>query len=426
MRKKEMIAMLLAGGQGSRLGVLTATKAKPALSFGGKYKIIDFAMSNCINSGVDTVGVLTQYLPLQLNQHIGIGVPWDLDRRNGGVTILAPHVKEKQGEWYSGTANAIFQNIGFINNYNPDYVLILGGDHIYKMDYSQMLNFHKKSNADATIAVIEVPLEEASRMGIMNADENDQVYEFEEKPKKPKSNLASMGIYIFSWPVLKAALAEDSRIHPDSDFGKHIIPMLLEDQKRLLAYRFNEYWRDVGTVESYWMANMDLIQTVPDFNLYEDFWKIYTGSDHQPPMYTGPKSKVCTSILSEGCEVLGKVFNSVIGPDVIVEEGVEIRDSIIMERCTIRRGAFLDRCIVDNSCVIGEGTAIGVGELIPNVDKPHIYDSGITVLGESTFVPAGVKVGKNCVVYGSTVSEDYGDGYLQSGHNIICGMEGKP
>ena len=424
MRKKEMIAMLLAGGQGSRLGILTATKAKPALSFGGKYRIIDFPMSNCINSGVDTVGVLTQYLPLQLNQHIGIGIPWDLDRRSGGVTILAPHVKGDEGEWYSGTANAIFQNIGFIENYNPDYVLILGGDHIYKMDYSKMLSFHKKSKADATIAVQEVPMEEASRLGIMNADENDQVYEFEEKPPNPKSNLASMGIYIFTWPVLKEALAADREVHQDSDFGKHIIPMMLEGKKRLFAYRFNDYWKDVGTVESYWIANMDLIQAVPDFNLYEDFWKIYTDSDHQPPMYTGPNSEVNTSILSEGCEIMGKVHNSVIGPGVIVEEGAVVTASIIMGRTVIGKNTSIDRCILDNSCSIGEGVEIGVGENIPNVGKPNIYDSGITVLGESTVVPPGVTIGKNCVVYGPTVPEDYGSGrHLESGQSIIRGME---
>ena len=423
MRKKEMIAMLLAGGQGSRLGVLTATKAKPGLSFGGKYKIIDFPMSNCINSGVDTVGVLTQYQPLQLNQHIGIGIPWDLDRRSGGVTILAPHVKGNTGEWYSGTANAIFQNIDFIDGYNPDYVLILGTDHIYKMDYSKMLSFHKRNRADATIAVQEVPLDEASRMGIMNADENDKIFEFEEKPPRPKSNLASMGNYIFSWPVLRAALEDDHRLHPDSDFGKHIIPMLLNKNKRLFAYRFNEYWKDVGTVEAYWMANMDLIQTVPDFNLYEDFWKIYTDSDHQPPLYTGPYSDVNTSIVSEGCEILGRVYNSVIGPEVIIEEGAFVSASIIMGRCIIRKNATLNRCIVDSSCVIGEGVSIGEGDNIPNIDKPHIYDSGITVLGESTFVPPKVRVGKNCVIYGPTEISDYIDGYLPSGHSVIRGME---
>jgi len=418
LRKKEMIAMLLAGGQGSRLGILTATKAKPGLSFGGKYKIIDFPMSNCINSGVDTVGVLTQYLPLELNKHIGIGIPWDLDRHNGGVTILAPHVKGEKGEWYTGTANAIYQNIRFISDYNPDYVLILGGDHIYRMDYSAMLDFHKKSKADATIAVQEVSWDEATRMGIMNTDEQFQIYEFEEKPPQPKSNLASMGIYIFNWPLLRASLEEDNHVHQDSDFGKHIIPLLLGRGKKMYAYRFNDYWRDVGTVESYWLANMDLIQTLPDFNLYEDFWKIYTNSDHQPPIFTGGNSDVRTSIISEGCEILGKVYNSVIGPGVVIEEGAVVKDSIIMRRCMIGRNTHLNRCIMDESCIIGNDVVIGEGANISNLDKPKIYDSGITVLGEHTIVPDGVRIGQNCVIYGTTKLEDYENCCLESGHSI--------
>ena len=263
MRKKEMMAMLLAGGQGSRLGILTMDKAKPAVAFGGKYRIIDFPMSNCVNSGVETVGILTQYQPLTLNQHIGIGVPWDLDTRNGGVATLAPHMREGEvGEWYSGTANAIYQNIDYIDANNPEYVLILSGDHIYKMDYSAMLKYHKEHNCDVTIAVLEVSMEEASRFGIMNADENDKIYEFEEKPEHPKSNLASMGIYIFTWDKLRAALIEDNKIHSDSDFGKHIIPSMLEKSMTLYAYRFKDYWKDVGTIESYWAANMELIKTL--------------------------------------------------------------------------------------------------------------------------------------------------------------------
>ena len=264
MKRNEMMAMLLAGGQGSRLGILTMDKAKPAVAFGGKYRIIDFPMSNCVNSGVDTVGVLTQYQPLTLNAHIGIGVPWDLDRVNGGVSILAPHMREGEiGSWYSGTANAIYQNIDYIDSCNPEYVLILSGDHIYKMDYAAMLKYHKENNADATIAVLEVPMEDASRFGIMNADENDKIYEFEEKPEHPKSNLASMGIYIFTWSNLRKALIEDEKIHPDSDFGKHIIPKMLGEGQSLYAYRFKDYWKDVGTIESYWAANMELIKTLP-------------------------------------------------------------------------------------------------------------------------------------------------------------------
>ncbi|MCL2415487.1 MAG: glucose-1-phosphate adenylyltransferase [Defluviitaleaceae bacterium] len=423
MRKKEMLAMLLAGGQGSRLGILTKNKAKPAVSFGGKYRIIDFPMSNCINSGVDTVGVLTQYQPLQLNRHIGIGIPWDLDRKNAGVTILAPHVKDgEKGQWYSGTANAIFQNINFIDNYNPTYVLIISGDHIYKMNYAEMLGFHKKNQADATIAVLEVPLEEACRFGIMNATEVDKIYEFEEKPQNPKSNLASMGIYIFSWKQLKEALIEADRLHRDADFGKHIIPMFLETGKGLFAYRFKDYWKDVGTIESYWSANMELIRTVPDFNLYEDFAKIYTSADHQPPQFTGSEANVKTSLLSEGCEVYGSVYNSTLGPDVRVEIGAVIRDSIIMSNCKIGENTVIERCIIDENTTIGKDCKIGVGEDVPNSLKPGIYDSGITVIGEETFIPDGIEIGKNCVVYGVTCAEHFNDNKLASGETIdLCG-----
>ena len=423
MKKKEMISMLLAGGQGSRLGVLTNKKAKPAISFGGKYRIIDFTMSNCINSGVDTVGILTQYEPLLLNRHIGIGIPWDLDRRNGGVTILAPHVKGEQGEWYSGTANAIFQNIEFINAYNPEFVLILAGDHIYKMDYSKMLDFHIKNNSDATIAVREVPIEEACRFGIMNTHGDDRICEFQEKPKLPKSNLASMGIYIFTWDKLREALIADNKIHYDSDFGKHIIPQMLVDNEILYAYRFSDYWKDVGTVESYWVANMDLIKTLPDFNLYDDFWKIYTDSDHQPPQYTGPNADVRTSLLSEGCEVYGAVYNSVLGPNVYVDEGAVVRDSIIMENCYIGRNSRLERTIIDEFSRVGADVVIGQGDNIPNEDKPNIYDTGITVIGENTSVPDGVTIGKNCVIYGKTIDSDFEAGRLESGKNIINEQE---
>lgn len=420
MRRKEMLAMLLAGGQGSRLGVLTSKKAKPAVAFGGKYRIIDFPMSNCINSGVDTVGVLTQYQPLSLNQHIGIGIPWDLDRKNGGVTILAPHVKGgEQGEWYSGTANAIFQNIGYIDANDPEYVLILSGDHIYKMDYSKMLDFHKTNNCDVTIAVLEVSLEEASRFGIMNADENDRIYEFEEKPENPKSNLASMGIYIFTWSKLREALINDNKIHPDSDFGKHIIPSMLDKGMTLYAHRFRDYWKDVGTIESYWAANMELIKTLPEFNLYEDFWKIYTNSEHQPPQYTGENAIVKTSLLSEGCEVYGTVTSSVISANVIIEEGAIVKDSIIMENCVIGKNTVIDRCIIDQNTVIGSNVVMGSGENIPNEDKPKIYNTGITVIGSDSSVPDNVVIGKNCVVSGKTNKDNFKDSKLDSGKSII-------
>lgn len=420
MRKKEMLAMLLAGGQGSRLGILTHGKAKPAVAFGGKYKIIDFPMSNCINSGVDTVGVLTQYQPLMLNQHIGIGIPWDLDRKNGGVTILAPHVKGGEtGDWYSGTANAIFQNIDYIDANDPEYVLILSGDHIYKMDYSKMLDFHKKNDCDVTIAVLEVGLEEASRFGIMNADENDKIYEFEEKPANPKSNLASMGIYIFTWDKLREALIEDSKVHEDSDFGKHIIPSMLDNDMTLYAYRFKDYWKDVGTIESYWAANMELIKTIPEFNLYEDFWKIYTNSDHQPPQYTAENAVVKTSLISEGCEVYGTVERSVLSNSIIIEEGAVVRDSIIMENCVIGKNAVIDRCIIDEGTVIGCDVVMGEGENTPNEDKPKIYNTGITVVGANSAIPDGVKIGKNCVIFGKTDISDYKDSLLESGKSII-------
>jgi len=424
MQKKEMIAMLLAGGQGSRLGILTKNQAKPAVSFGGKYKLIDFPMSNCINSGVDTVGVLTQYQPLSLNQHIGIGIPWDLDRKNGGVAVLAPHVKTgAHGEWYSGSANAIYQNIDYIDAYSPEYVLILSGDHIYKMDYSKMLDFHKKNKADSTIAVLEVTLEEASRFGIMNADENDVIYEFEEKPKHPKSNLASMGIYIFKWDKLREALIKDSAIHADSDFGKHIIPMMLGEGDKMLAYRFTDYWKDVGTIESYWAANMDLIMTVPEFNLYEDFWKIYTDLDHQPPQYTSAESDVKISLLSEGCEIYGSVYHSVLGTGVIVEEGAYIKDSIIMADCKIGKNTVIERCVIDENNIIGDNVTLGAGENIPNEDFPQIYDTGITVVGENSVIPDNATIGKNCVVYGVTEEADYSEMTLKSGESLVIERE---
>ena len=420
MKRNEMMAMLLAGGQGSRLGILTMDKAKPAVAFGGKYRIIDFPMSNCVNSGVDTVGVLTQYQPLTLNAHIGIGVPWDLDRVNGGVSILAPHMREGEiGSWYSGTANAIYQNIDYIDSCNPEYVLILSGDHIYKMDYSAMLKYHKENNADATIAVLEVPMEDASRFGIMNADENNKIYEFEEKPEHPKSNLASMGIYIFTWSNLRKALIEDEKIHPDSDFGKHIIPKMLGEGQSLYAYRFKDYWKDVGTIESYWAANMELIKTLPEFNLYEDFWKIYTKSDYQPPQYTGENASIKTSIVSEGAQIYGSIEHCVISKNVTIEEGAVVKDSIIMEGCVIGKNAVLDRVIVDQNTVIGDNVKMGLWDNIPNEQKPKIYNTGITVIGSDTVVPDNIEIGKNCVVYGKTTAEDYSESKLPSGQSVI-------
>lgn len=421
MEKKEIMALLLAGGQGSRLGILTKNTAKPAVRYGGKYRIIDFPLSNCINSGIDTVGVLTQYQPLMLNQHIGIGIPWDLDRKSGGVTILAPHVKggEEMGDWFMGTANAIYHNLEYIDRYDPEYVLILSGDHIYKMDYSKMLEFHKANNCTATIAVLEVPFEEASRFGIMNTLDDDKIYEFEEKPANPKSNLASMGIYIFTWKKLREALIEDNKVHSNSDFGMHIIPKMLADGETLYAYRFNDYWKDVGTIESYWQANMELIKTVPEFNFYDKFWKIYTKTDNQPPQYVGRGAKLQQSIASEGCEIYGEVHSSVLGPDVLIKKGAVVRDSILMENVVIEEGAVVDRCIIDRNNIIGKGAVLGEGENIPNELKPNIYNTGITVVGENSVIPDGVHIGKNCVIYGKTSVEDYPNGVVASGKSVI-------
>ena len=418
MIKKEMIAMLLAGGQGSRLGVLTSKMAKPAVSFGGKYRIIDFPLSNCINSGVDTVGVLTQYQPLRLNTHIGIGIPWDLDRNIGGVTVLPPYEKSENSEWYTGTANAIYQNLDYMENYNPDYVLILSGDHIYKMDYEVMLDFHKSNHADVTIAVMPVPMEEAKRFGIMITDDQNRITEFEEKPEHPRSNLASMGIYIFNWKTLKEALIALAD-QPGLDFGKHVIPYVHEKGSPLYAYEFNGYWKDVGTLESYWQANMELIDIVPEFNLYEEYWKIYTKSDALPPQYFSKDSFVERSIIGEGSEIYGKVYNSVIGCNVTIGKDAVIRDSIIMSDCVIGEGATVDKSIIAEGAVIGDGTKLGVGEEAENNLNPKIYNSGLVTIGEKSVIPANVEVGKNTVIFGVTENSDYVGNRLESGNSII-------
>ncbi|MBR4671065.1 MAG: glucose-1-phosphate adenylyltransferase [Butyrivibrio sp.] len=417
MIKKEMIAMLLAGGQGSRLGVLTANMAKPAVSFGGKYRIIDFPLSNCINSGVDTVGVLTQYRPLRLNSHIGIGIPWDLDRNFGGVTVLPPYEKSANSEWYTGTANAIYQNLEYMENYDPDYVLILSGDHIYKMDYETMLDFHKASNADVTIAVMPVPIEEACRFGIMITDENKRIVDFEEKPEHPRSNLASMGIYIFSWKALKNALINNKDL-PGLDFGKHIIPYCKEQGQSLYAYEFDGYWKDVGTLTSYWQANMELIDIVPEFNLYEEYWKIYTSSGIQPPQYLGPDSAMERCIAGEGCEIYGKVYNSIIGPGVKIGKDTVVSHSIIMNETEIGEGCNIEKGIIAEKVKIGNNVHLGAFEEKPNETKPGIYCEGICTIGERSEIPDNVTIGKNTMIFGKTSSEDYPDGVLDSGRTL--------
>ena len=418
MIKKEMIAMLLAGGQGSRLGVLTAKVAKPAVAFGGKYKIIDFPLSNCINSGVDTVGVLTQYQPLRLNDHIDIGMPWDLDRNIGGVTVLPPYEKSENTEWYTGTANAIFQNMNYMETYNPDYVLILSGDHIYKMDYEVMLDYHKANNADVTIAAMPVPIEEASRFGVVVTDENHKITEFQEKPEHPKSNLASMGIYIFSWPVLRDALIK-LKDQPNCDFGMHVIPYVHENGKRIFAYEYTGYWKDVGTLKSYWQANMELIDIVPEFNLYEEFWKIYTKSEALPPQYVSADSKIERSIICNGCEVRGNVHNSVISANVDIAEDAEVHDSIIMQGCKIGKGTKIYNAIVAENTIIGDNCSIGVGEYADSKLSQKIYNCELAVIGENSTIPSGVTLGKNVAVSGKTELSDYPDGKLSSGDYIV-------
>ena len=418
MIKKEMIAMLLAGGQGSRLGVLTSKVAKPAVAFGGKYRIIDFPLSNCINSGVDTVGVLTQYQPLRLITHIGIGIPWDLDRNIGGVTVLPPYEKSSNSEWYTGTANAIYQNLEYMESYNPDYVLILSGDHIYKMDYEVMLDFHKANNAEVTIAVMPVPIEEASRFGIMITDENRRITEFEEKPEHPRSNLASMGIYIFNWKTLKEALITMAD-QPALDFGKHVIPYCHEKGAPLYAYEFTGYWKDVGTLNSYWEANMELIDIVPEFNLYEEYWKIYTRSEIQPPQYLSADSVEERCIIGEGSDIYGKVYNSVIGCGVTIGKGTVIRDSIIMNHAQIGDGCELNKAIVAEESRIGNNVRLGIGEEAQNETAPHIYNHGIVTIGEKSVIPDGITVGKNSVIFGETSAADYENSCLASGKTLI-------
>ena len=418
MIRKEMIAMLLAGGQGSRLGVLTSKVAKPAVAFGGKYRIIDFPLSNCINSGVDTVGVLTQYQPLRLNAHIGIGIPWDLDKNIGGVTVLPPYEKNGNSEWYTGTANAIYQNIDYMAQYNPEYVLILSGDHIYKMDYETMLNYHKEHNADITIACMQVPMEEASRFGVVLTDDEKRIKEFEEKPEHPRSNLASMGIYIFKWSVLKEALIT-LKDQKQCDFGKHIIPYCHEKGDRIFAYEYNGYWKDVGTLGSYWEANMELIDLIPVFNLYEEFWKIYTNSSTLPPQYISADSHISRSIIAEGCDIYGDVYNSVIGAVVTIEKGAVVKDSIIMQNTVIREGTYVEKAIIAENVEIGSYSKIGVGEEAESKLDPRIYAFGLATVGENSVIPGGVTIGKNTAISGITTKEDYASDVLKSGEYIV-------
>lgn len=391
LRKKTCVAMLLAGGQGSRLGILTKKVAKPAIPYGGKYRIIDFPLSNCTNSGIDTVGVLTQYQPLELNAYIGSGAPWDLDISNGGVFVLPPYQKGKSGEWYRGTANAIYQNIAFIEQYNPDYVLILSGDHIYKMDYNAMLNYHIRNGADATIAVREVPWEEAPRFGIMNTDSEDRIVEFEEKPKNPKSNKASMGVYIFTWEKLRRYLeADEADKKSNNDFGKNIIPNMLADKQVLVAYSFKGYWKDVGTIESLWEANMDLLETPMPIDMHDKRWRIFAKNPGMAPHYIAKGATVHDSLITEGCEVYGNVNHSILFAGVIIEEGAKVESSVIMPGSIIRRGAVVQRAIVAENAEVGPGAIVGE------------ETGNIAVIGTGITLPAGVHIPA-----GQQVDEDY-------------------
>jgi glucose-1-phosphate adenylyltransferase len=381
LQKKQCVAMLLAGGQGSRLGILTRHTAKPAIPFGGKYRIIDFPVSNCTNSGIDVVGVLTQYRPLELNAYIGSGTPWDLDKNTGGIFVLPPYSTGKDGEWYKGTANSIYQNMAFIEQYNPDYVLVLSGDHIYKMDYSEMLAYHIEQEATATIAVRQVPWEETHRFGIMNTDENGVITEFEEKPANAKSNNASMGVYVFTWEKLCSHLiADENDPNSNNDFGRNIIPNMLSQNEKLVAYTFDGYWMDVGTIDSLWEANMDLLKDPPPINLHDRKWRIYARNVGRPPGYLGEKAEVSNSLVAEGSDVNGIVENSVLSGGVIVEEGAKIYDSVLMPGAIVRSGAVLNKAIIGENSVIEADAVIG--------EK----DAEIAVIGNNTVIPQGHKV----------------------------------
>ena len=389
VKKTECLAMLLAGGQGSRLGILTKNIAKPAVPYGGKYRIIDFPLSNCINSGIETVGVLTQYQPLELNDYIGNGQPWDLDRSYGGVHVLSPYQQIKGTEWYKGTANAIYQNINFIDRYNPEYVAVLSGDHIYKMDYNKMLRFHKEKNAACTIAMLEVPWDEASRFGLMFVNDDGSITDFEEKPKNPRSNKASMGVYIFTWSKLRQYLIDDEA-NPEShnDFGHNVIPAMHQAGERMFAYKFDGYWKDVGTIDSLWEANLDLLNPKVDLDLSDDSWRIYSRNPVAPPHFTDKNAKVENSMIGEGCYIAGEVDYSILFSNVNVEEGATVKYSIIMPGTTVKKGAVVEYAIVAENAVIEEGAHVGESpEAIANLE-----DWGVTVIGEKVTIGKGAAV----------------------------------
>ncbi|GAB4440794.1 MAG: glucose-1-phosphate adenylyltransferase [Chloroflexi bacterium OHK40] len=415
-----VVAMILAGGEGSRLSVLSEKRAKPSVPFAGKYRIIDFPLSNCVNSGIFDVAVLTQYRPHSLNDHIGIGKPWDLDRSRGGVRLLQPYQGRNDQSWYKGTSDAIYQNLGFIKERRADLVLILSGDHIYKMDYNTIIETHRRNRADLTVGVMEVPLEETDRFGIMTVNEQDQIVEFTEKPKaRDKGTLASMGIYVFSADALVRRLSEGSEDRPRIDFGKNVIPAMVAED-RVFAHRFGGYWVDVGTIQSYWETSMQLLDPTLDFDLYDPAWVIRTRSEERPPAKIGPQARVAQSIICNGCTVRGTVERSVLSPGVYVSPGAIVRESVVMNDTWIGPGAVLDRVIVDKQVVVGAGAHLGVGEdlTVPNKAQPDKLNTGVTVVGKSAHIPPGISIGRNVVINADRDAEDFPGGDVPSGETI--------
>jgi glucose-1-phosphate adenylyltransferase len=417
---KRVVALILAGGQGDRLSVLSEERAKPAVIFGGRYRIIDFALSNCVNSGVTRVGVLTQYRPRSLNDHIGIGRPWDLDRQGGGVTLLQPYLGRESSDWYRGTADAVFQNIYFLEETRAEIVLLLAGDHVYKMNYDELIAHHLAKGADVTVPLYQVPTEQAHRFGVLSVDDDDRIVEFEEKPDHPRSNLISMGIYVFNRQALIDQLVADSQADTTHDFGADIIPAMVDDPlARVYGYRFDGYWRDVGTVESYFDGNMDLLEDLPQLNLYDPDSRIRTRVTGYPPAKIGQRAYTSRSLLELGCIINGHVEHSVLSPGVFVEEGAVIRDSIIFDDCRIESGAIVERSIVDKQVVVGKNAYVGYGDdWAPNRERPDIVNCGITIVGKRAQLPPYVRIGRNCVIGPNVVAEGLEDGYIPSGTTI--------
>jgi glucose-1-phosphate adenylyltransferase len=413
-----VLALILAGGRGERLSILAEERAKPAVVFGGKYRIIDFALSNCINSGLFRVGILTQYRPRSLNDHIGIGRPWDLDRSTGGVSLLQPYIGRKASDWYKGTADAVYQNLYFVEESQADHVLILAGDHIYKMRYEDMLEFHRSHKADVTVGVVEVPLEEGRRYGVLSLDKNDRIVDFQEKPSRPQSNLASMGIYIFNRECLIESLEEDAHRRSGHDFGHDVIPARL-GRDRVFGYRFGGYWRDIGTIDAYWQANMDLLNELPELNLYDPDNIVRTKDQQRPPLKAGPNSRVSRSVLSSGCIINGNVYNSVLSPGVFVEEGATVVDSILFDDCHISSGAIVERSIVDKIAFVGAHSHVGWGDdYTPNQEEPEVLHSGITIVGKRARISSNTRVGRNCIIGPGAREEDIAGEYVASGSSI--------